>query len=127
MKQRHNTQDKIIYSCIQQNPHNVLAACCKAAAKIFRDPKLADLLGVEAAKNPNIRSVRNRWYRTLSKKNVALARGSYLYMMHSDKKVTRNRKVQRRDCKLGIPAVSTPGDLHSSASSQLRAYLYGSE
>lgn len=123
-------QDNIILKFIRIYPENILKACGHAAAVIFADPTLRNLIGKEACRNRRINAIRKHWYEVLSLRNLEEPRKSYLYMMHSSKKVTRNRKVFRRDQVSAVPATNistqTAYPIHTRASAVLKYYLNGS-
>lgn len=123
-------QDNIILKFIRAYPENILKACGHAAAVIFADPTLGNLIGKAACLDPRIDAIRSHWYGVLSLRNLEEPRKSYLYMMHSSRKVTRNRKVLRRYRIPAIPATSIPPSvsysIHNRASTALKHYLDGS-
>lgn len=124
-------QDNIILKFIRIYPENILKACGHAAAVIFADPTLRSLVGKEACCNHRIDAIRRHWYEVLSLRNLEEPRKSYLYMMHSSRKVTRNRKVFRRNQVSAIPATSISTQaaypIHTRASAALKYYLDGSK
>ena len=99
--------DAIIRAEVRKTPENVLAAHCRAAAKIYNSPSLATLKGTEAEKNKYIKRVRARWYCRISKEKVCFA-------LFCRQKTFINRKVEARDTKVAIAPVQTPAPLRGS-------------
>lgn len=133
MRQRYDyttADDAIIKMEVANTPENVLSACCRAAAMIFREPGLATLVGKAANDNKKVNAVKQRWYKKLSVDNAEAVQrrgGNYLMLLHSRNHSGRNRKVQARGKELLIPITRTPSRLQGRASQELRAYLNGTE
>lgn len=114
--------DKIICQEIGKSFENILAGCCAAAARIFKNPDLKNLIGKEAVNNSRIKSVYRRWYVTVSFKN-ANRPARVLYMAHNRNKASLNRKVAARGRQLLVPIVSVPNVIHKRATQELKSYL----
>jgi hypothetical protein len=119
-------EDNIILQEVRRTPENVLFACCRAAARLTGDESLATLRGVAATHHPTIRRVYHRWYRHISVKDgeSILATSKVCFLLHSEYKLGRNRKVQSREYEqLRIPIISSPPRFHRRASEALSDYL----
>lgn len=110
-------EDRIILQEVVRSPENILAASCKAAARIFQDESLVSLRGDEALTDPKVRKILNRWYRRLSKSNTCM-------VLFSKNHLLRNRKIQKRGTTLAIPIVSTPKVLFTSFTRQFNEFKW---
>lgn len=119
-------EDNIVLQEIRRTPENVLFACCRAAARLTGDESLATLRGVAAKNHPAIKRVYNRWYKYISVRDgeSILATSKVCFLLHSEYKLGRNRKVQSREYEqLRIPITSSPPRFHRRASEALSDYL----
>lgn len=99
--------DAIIRAEVRKTPENIMAACCRAAAKIYNSPSLATLGYTEARKNKYVWRIVARWYSVTSKEKVCFA-------MFCRQKTFINRKVEARGTKVAIAPVQTPAPLRGS-------------
>lgn len=107
MRKTPEAVDVIIRAEVRKTPENIMAACCRAAAKIYNSPSLATLGYTEARKNKYVWRIVARWYSGTSKEKVCFA-------MFCRQKTFINRKVEARGTKVAIAPVQTPAPLRGS-------------
>lgn len=119
-------EDNIVIQEVRRTPENVLFACCRAAARLTGDESLAALRGAAAKSHPAIKRVYYRWYQYISVRDgeSILATSKVCFLLHSEYKLGRNRKIQSREYRqLRIPITSPPPGFQCRASNALANYL----
>lgn len=116
--------DNIIRKEVAKSRANISKALCKAAAIIFQMPELENVIGTEVLYNYYTNSVRDRWYKYISIKDVQQNSSKVAMMCYSKRWVTQNRKTEKRGTTLKIAPVRIPRRIFRRASDELAEYLF---
>lgn len=116
--------DNIIRKEVTKSRANISKALCKAAAIIFQMPELENVIGAEVGYNYYTNSVRDRWYKYISVKDVQQNPSKVAMMCYSKRWVTQNRKTEKRGTKLKIAPVRIPKRIFRRALDELAKYIF---